>query len=49
MEQEKEKSECLRICKNAYFDCLSTGVTADPCEELHAHCIDACQKNDYEE
>jgi hypothetical protein len=45
--KERQVDEnCGSPCKDAYDECVQSGVTADPCHDLFDRCKTACIKDD---
>jgi hypothetical protein len=42
METMADKADCFETCEQAY-DEVSDMISVAPCEELHDHCMSACQ------
>ncbi len=38
--------DCGSLCKDAFDECVRSGVTADPCYDLLDHCNTACDKDE---
>ena len=43
METMADKADCFETCEQAYDECVSDMISVAPCEELHDHCMSACQ------
>jgi hypothetical protein len=45
-ERQAGETTCGSPCKDAYDECVKSGVTADPCHDLFDRCKTACIKDE---